>query len=227
MSVVSKTKLLQKLSKKAYRDAYAEESVKTSLPFQIKAMREQRNWSQIVLGNKSSMKQNAISRLESAEYGTLNINTLIRLANAFDCGLLVKFVPFSRLVKEFEDVSPNALEVKSFEDDLETLKTWSDNDILNSSILTTDGKFSDNESQENNADIEVSSASNVLKFPNMDLPTTFNNSRLEPFQSKLRLEEAKSKTVSSTSLRNTLLSDESVLKNSSDILNESELKKAA
>ncbi len=124
MSVSSKEKLLKKLAKKAYRDAYSEESVKTSLPFQIKAMREQRDWSQAILGKKSDMKQNAVSRLESAEYGNLSINTLLRLANAFDCGLLVKFVPFSRLVGEFEDVSPKALEVESFIDDYGSLKFW-------------------------------------------------------------------------------------------------------
>lgn len=132
MSVVSKEKLLKKLSKKAYRDAYAEESVKTSLPFQIKAMREQRDWSQAILGRKSNMKQNAVSRLESAEYGNLSVNTLLRLANCFDCALLVKFVPFSRLVREFEDVSPSALEVGGFEDDLVQLQSWADNAQLDS-----------------------------------------------------------------------------------------------
>lgn len=127
MSVTSKERLLKKLTKKAYRDAYSEESVKTSLPFQIKAMREQRDWSQAILGKKTDMKQNAVSRLESAEYGNLSINTLIRLANAFDCGLLVKFVPFSRLVREFEDVSPSALEVSGFDEDLPNLKSWASN----------------------------------------------------------------------------------------------------
>lgn len=125
MSVISKEKLLKKLSNKEYRDAYAEESVKTSLPFQIKAMREQRDWSQAILGRKSEMKQNAVSRLESAEYGNLSVNTLLRLANAFDCGLLVRFVPFSRLLKEFNDVSPKALETESYEMDLKRLYTWS------------------------------------------------------------------------------------------------------
>lgn len=138
MSVVSKEKLVNKLSNWQYRNAYAEESVKTSLPFQIKAIREQRDWSQAILGKESDMKQNAVSRLESAEYGNLNINTLLRLANAFDCGLLVKFVPFSRLLKEFNDVSPAALEVDEFANDLSNLKSWASSDILTSSDLTTD-----------------------------------------------------------------------------------------
>jgi transcriptional regulator with XRE-family HTH domain len=117
MSVASKEKLIKKLSNKNYRDAYVEESVKTSMPFQIKALREQRDWSQAILGKQTSMKQNAISRIESAEYGALGINTLLRLASAFDCALLVKFVPFSRLLSEFEDVSSKALEVSAFGED--------------------------------------------------------------------------------------------------------------
>ncbi len=115
MSVGSKEKLLRKFQNREYRNAYAEESVKTCLPFQIKAIREQRDWSQAILGKESDMKPNAVSRLESAEYGNLNINTLLRLANAFDCGLLVKFVPFSRLLMEFEDVSSKSLEVDEYE----------------------------------------------------------------------------------------------------------------
>jgi transcriptional regulator with XRE-family HTH domain len=126
MSVPSKTKLVEKLCNKEYRDAYSEESIKTSLPFQIRALREQedRNWSQTVLGVKSGMKQNAVSRLESAEYGNLSINTLLRLASAFDVALLVKFVPYSRLVTEFEDLSPKSLEVKEFNKDLQSLSAW-------------------------------------------------------------------------------------------------------
>jgi hypothetical protein len=39
------------------------------------------------------------------------------MAAAFDVALLVKFVSFSRFLREFEDVSPSALEVPSFCDD--------------------------------------------------------------------------------------------------------------
>jgi transcriptional regulator with XRE-family HTH domain len=96
------------------------------LPFQIQAIRNQRGWSQEELGDKAGMRRNAISRLESVEYGNLTINTLLRLARAFDCGLLVKFVPFSRLVGEFEDVSPSGLTVDEFEDDRNRLERWAD-----------------------------------------------------------------------------------------------------
>lgn len=117
-------KLVKKLTNKEYRDAWVDESVKTVIPYQIQAMRRGRDWSQDILGKKAGMKQNVISRLESMNYGNLSLSTLLRIAHGLDCGLLVKFVPFSRLVKEFEDVSPGALQVNSFSDDYGSLMSW-------------------------------------------------------------------------------------------------------
>ncbi len=111
-------KLVKKLTNKDYRDAWVDESVKMLVPYQIQAIRNQRGWSQEILGSKAGMLRNAVSRLESIDYGNLSVNTLLRIAHGLDCGLLVKFVPFNRLVKEFDDVSPKALEVDSFEDDI-------------------------------------------------------------------------------------------------------------
>ena len=121
MSVTSRLKLLAKLRNKEYRDAYVEEKVTTSLPFQIRALREQREWSQAELGNQAEMRQNAVSRLEDAESGTPSISTLLRLARAFDVALLVKFVPFTKLLSEFSDVSSEALAVSTFDHELPEL----------------------------------------------------------------------------------------------------------
>jgi transcriptional regulator with XRE-family HTH domain len=123
-SKLKKQKLVKKLTDKEYRHAWTEESIKMLVPYQIQANREKRDWSQAILGRESNMLQNAISRLESMDYGNLTINTLLRLAYGFDCGLLVKFVPFSRLVQEFEDVSPEALQVEGFSDDRRNLQQW-------------------------------------------------------------------------------------------------------
>lgn len=124
MSVISKIKQIAKLRRKAYRDAYVEQHVKTSLPFQIRAMREEpeRDWSQADLGEKAGMRQNAISRLEKADYGNLSVNTLLRLASAFDVALLIKFVPFGKLIEEFKDLSAEALQVPSFDNEVASLE---------------------------------------------------------------------------------------------------------
>jgi transcriptional regulator with XRE-family HTH domain len=44
------------------------------------------------------MNQNAISRLESVDYGRPTITTLKRLAAALDVSLIVRFAPFSEVV---------------------------------------------------------------------------------------------------------------------------------
>lgn len=133
MSVTSKPKLLKKLrSSKEYRDAYVEEHINTGFTFQIKQMREERGWSQAELGKRAGMRQNAISRLEDEDYGSLSLKTALRLAAAFDVGLIFKFVPFSRLLKEYENLAPESLSCKSFTDAEETtaIEVWA-NDTIN------------------------------------------------------------------------------------------------
>jgi hypothetical protein len=56
--------------------------------------------------------RNVVSRLEDPNYGKFTLATLLEVAAAFGVGLLVKFVPFSRLVREYEDVSPAGLSAR-------------------------------------------------------------------------------------------------------------------
>lgn len=125
MSVTSEEKLLSKLeNSKAYREAYVSEHVKTSVPLQIRHLREQRELTQTQLAEQAKTTQTVISRLEDPNYGNLTLNSLLKIASALDIGLLVKFVPFSRLLLEFQDLSPKALSVKSFAEELAMLKEW-------------------------------------------------------------------------------------------------------
>lgn len=128
MSFVSRNSLTTKLiANKKYRDAYVLEHVKNGIPSQIRALREQREWKQSELGERAGKQQHGIARLEDPRIGhKLSIKTLLELASAFDVALLVKFVPFSRLVKEYEDVSPDALSAESVSDEEEVkrLEEW-------------------------------------------------------------------------------------------------------
>lgn len=126
MSVTSKKRLLAKLKNKAYRNAYAAEHVKTTTPLQIRTLREQRDWTQGKLAAEAKTTQTAISRTEDPNYGNLTLNNLLKIAAALDVGLLVKLVPFSRLVKEFEDLSPEAMSAPSFMEDVSVLEAWAD-----------------------------------------------------------------------------------------------------
>lgn len=50
--------------------------------FRIKELREEKNWSQSVLAEKSGVSRNLISRLESGELTFTTTDTLLKLAKA-------------------------------------------------------------------------------------------------------------------------------------------------
>lgn len=124
MSVTSEEKLVAKLENKAYREAYVIEHVKTSVPLQIHHLREQRDLTQAQMAEQAKTTQTVISRLEDPNYGNLTVNSLLKIASALDIGLLIKFVPFSRLLVEFQDLSPQALSARPFTEELAMLKKW-------------------------------------------------------------------------------------------------------
>ncbi len=108
-------RLLSKLRSKKYRDAYVAENVRTGIAYQIRAMREQRDaMSQKDLGKLMHKPQSVVSRLEDPDYGKLTLQTLLRVAAAFDVALLVQFVTHEEFLRRTLDVSPRALEVDSF-----------------------------------------------------------------------------------------------------------------
>ncbi len=115
-------KLIAKLKDKAYRDSYVASHVSIGIPYQIKALREQRNWTQQQLGQKAGKPQNVISRLEDPTYGKQTLATLLKLAVAFDVALLVKFVPYSEFLEAVSDVSPAGLRVSSFPEEVAYLE---------------------------------------------------------------------------------------------------------
>lgn len=146
MSLSSRTRIIRRLlGEKAYRDAYVLEHIKNGVAFQIRTNREDRNWTQGKLGEVAGKPRNVISRLEDPNYGKLTLATLLEIASAFDVGLLVKFVPFSRLVKEYDDVSPEALSALSVADKKEivALNAWAIEDaaMLQSEDTTQGAKL--------------------------------------------------------------------------------------
>jgi transcriptional regulator with XRE-family HTH domain len=132
VSLLSKTKLAERLlASRKVRDAYVYEHVRNGVPFQIRALRKDRDWSQAELAEAASTSRTVITRIEDPNYGKLTLKTLLEIASAFEVALLVKFVPFSRLVREYEDVSSVALSAKSVSDKDEAieLKAWA-NEII-------------------------------------------------------------------------------------------------
>jgi len=106
---------------KKYREAFAFSLFKRMVPFQIRALRKQRRWSQEQLATSSNLTQGVVSRAEDPDYGNLTINTIRRIAAGFDVAFVVKFVPFSELDRWFLDMSEVSAQVPSFEDENEAL----------------------------------------------------------------------------------------------------------
>jgi ribosome-binding protein aMBF1 (putative translation factor) len=102
-----------------YRQAYMTAAIEQGVAWQIKINREKRNLSQGELAQKIKSKQSAISRAEDPSYGRHRLETLVKIANAFDCALQVKFIPYSTLARESEDLSPENLYAKSYTEELQ------------------------------------------------------------------------------------------------------------
>ena len=124
-----KDELLANLEDKEYRELFVEQHINRTVAFQIRATRETQNMKQADLGKKVGMAQARISLLEDPNYGNFTINTLKRIANELDVALIVRFVPFTQLVawvggesQIIPGLSPQAVAVPKFEDDLRLLK---------------------------------------------------------------------------------------------------------
>ncbi len=92
--------------------------------FQVRALRDKKGWTQARLGTELGMTQTNVSRLESPGYGRLNITTLQRIASVFDVALIVRFVPFSELIRWTNELSPEVMAPQSFEEELPQLERF-------------------------------------------------------------------------------------------------------
>lgn len=102
---------------KDYRDAFVDAHVGNGVAFQLKALRESRDWDQKdvarELGKPSA--QPMISRYENPDYGKYSVSTLLELAHLYDVALIVKFAGFSELVKHDYESQSESFYVPSFE----------------------------------------------------------------------------------------------------------------
>lgn len=110
--------LVTELKDKSYRDAYVASQIRIGLPLQVRALRKSRGWTQPELAEHANMAQPRISEIEKPGERKLNIDTLLRLASAFDVGLEVRFVPFSELINTSEQLDLDNLLIPSFDAEL-------------------------------------------------------------------------------------------------------------
>jgi transcriptional regulator with XRE-family HTH domain len=122
MNLNSREGLIARLRRsKEARRQFTDSHVNKAICHQLRAIRDALGWSQERLAQETGMNQNAISRLESADYGRPTITTLKRLAAALDVSLIVRFAPFSEVVDWVsgtrhvnEGLTGDSLAVKTF-----------------------------------------------------------------------------------------------------------------
>src|SRR5580693_8616767 len=84
---------------------------------QIKVLREQRGLSQQELAELLGTQQAGISRLENTGYAAWKVQTLARLARAFDVRLRISFEEFGTLPDELDKFGREFLKRNSYPND--------------------------------------------------------------------------------------------------------------
>ena len=100
-----------------YRAGYAESFMNSWVAAQIRVLREQRGLSQQELAEILGTKQAGISRLENTNYSAWKVQTLARLARAFDVRLRISFEEFGTLPEELDKFGREFLKRDSYCDD--------------------------------------------------------------------------------------------------------------
>ena len=111
----NKEQLTKLLEDPVFRREFLADYVQEILATQIRAIREQRGWTQEQLGDAAhGMSQVQISRLENPDYSGASVNSLKRLAQGLDVGLIIRYAPFSEFVDWVVNQSQERLVPPSF-----------------------------------------------------------------------------------------------------------------
>jgi transcriptional regulator with XRE-family HTH domain len=103
---------------KEYRHSFVEEKVRTQLAVQIKTIREQRILSRPAFAKLMRKAASWVFRLEDPNQTPPTISTLLQVAQALDIDLEIRFRPFSDLIRGIDRMTPQTLEVPSFDEEL-------------------------------------------------------------------------------------------------------------
>src|ERR1700687_5078712 len=110
------------ISDKEYAHAYMESQIDAFIATQLKVLRDKAEWSQEQLAAEAGMKQERISVLEDVNYSSWTVNTLRKIARAFDLVLKVSFEEFGTVIREIEEFSSERLLRRKREMDLRSFR---------------------------------------------------------------------------------------------------------
>ena len=111
--------LLESLRDPEFRKQFIDEHINVGIAFQIRGIRKRQKLNQVklagLLGDKK--KQPLISQWENPNYGNYSLATLKDLAKAFDVGLLVRFVPFNKMIEWATDLTNDVIAPPNFSEE--------------------------------------------------------------------------------------------------------------
>ncbi|MCU1338743.1 MAG: putative transcriptional regulator, family [Bryobacterales bacterium] len=111
------------MKNKEYRHGLVNAQIEIDLPLQIRALRKKLVGTQPDLAQLTGMKQSRISAMEKPGGVHFTLETLKRLAEAFDVALVVRFAPFSELIHWSDSFDPDSFQVASYEQEIEQSKS--------------------------------------------------------------------------------------------------------
>ena len=111
---------LAEVQNKEYRHGLVSAQIEIDLPLQIRALRKQRGLTQPELAELTGMKQPRFPLMEKPGGAKFTLETLRRLAEAFDIALIVRFAPFSELLDWSEHFNPDSFAVPSFQSEIDS-----------------------------------------------------------------------------------------------------------
>jgi transcriptional regulator with XRE-family HTH domain len=130
VAVIDLRQLAKDLCDKGFRDAYLDDSLAWAIRTQIRLIREDRGWTQEELAEKSSVSYATINRLENMDAPVcVQIGTLLKLAEAFDCALIVRFEAWSEYLTWLAEVKATAgasLIPQPFATTISELERWAE-----------------------------------------------------------------------------------------------------
>jgi transcriptional regulator with XRE-family HTH domain len=102
---------LKKFSDPTIRHNYLAQHIKTFLAAQIRSLRKDE--SQIEFGRRLGKPQSVVSRLEHGGT-TVNVQTLVEIANKLELGLIIQFVNYNTFFEWSKNVSEETLTPRPF-----------------------------------------------------------------------------------------------------------------
>lgn len=112
-----RARLLKRFRDPEYRHSYLESFLNSVVSMQIRALRERKTWTQEKLATEIGTTQSVVSRIESPDYSGWRIDTLRKVARAFDMALSVKFVSHGDAIADIERFGEDKLIRPEFKND--------------------------------------------------------------------------------------------------------------